>query len=319
MLTRVLVVSEEPFLRPDVLVLAAGGAVGEAWMTGVLAGLEEATGVDFRSVDAIVGTSAGAIVGASLAAGRSPRRPPGTSSRPGGGGAMPADPARRRGGPVPDLAAAWARAMWAASAPLAGPALALGAPVGARARSALLARVPGEGRPIDGLGRHIDERGQRWDGRLRVCAVDRESGRRVVFGRPHSPKATVGQAVAASCAVPWIFRAVRIGDRDYVDGGVWSLTNLDAAPAGRDSEVLCLSVAASLPLALNSPLSFMRAASRSAEAVETLALRRRGASVRTIGPDHEAAEALGVDLMDDSRRGAALAAGYRQGLRIGRD
>src|SRR5439155_20499759 len=133
MLTRVLVVSEEPFLRPDVLVLAAGGAVGEAWMTGVLAGLEEATGVDFRSVDAIVGTSAGAIVGASLAAGRSPRRPPGTSSRPGGGGAMPADPARRRGGPVPDLAAAWARATWAGRAPLGGPALALGAPGGARA------------------------------------------------------------------------------------------------------------------------------------------------------------------------------------------
>jgi len=140
----------------------------------------------------------------------------------------------------------------------------------------------------------------------------------VVFGRPHSPKATVGEAVSASCAVPWIFRPVRIGDRDYVDGGVWSLTNLDAAPAGRDTEVLCLSVAASLPLALNSPLSLMRAASRSAEAVETLALRRRGASVRVIGPDHEAAEAAGVNLMDDRRRAPALAAGYRQGLRIGR-
>jgi NTE family protein len=311
-------VSEEPFLRPDVLVLAAGGAVGEAWMTGVLAGLEEATGIDFRTVDAFVGTSAGAIVGASLAAGRSPRRPPGTSPRPGGGGAMPTDPARRRGGPLPDLAGVWGRAVWAASAPLAGPALALGAPVGARARSLLLARVSGEGASLDGLRRHIDGRGQLWDGRLRVCTVDRETGRRVVFGRPRSPKASVGEAVSASCAVPWIFRPVRIGGREYVDGGVWSLTNLDAAPAGRDTEVLCLSVTASLPLALNSPLSLMRAASRSAEAVETLALRRRGASVRTIGPDHEAADALGPNLMDDRRRASALAAGYRQGLRLGR-
>ena len=39
---------DELFLRPDVLVLAAGGPVGEAWMTGVLAGIEEATGVDFQ-------------------------------------------------------------------------------------------------------------------------------------------------------------------------------------------------------------------------------------------------------------------------------
>src|SRR3954452_12321404 len=77
-------------LRPDVLVLAAGGTVGEAWMTGVLAGIEEATGVDFRRSEAIVGTSAGSIVGAALIAGRSPRRPPGTSRRAGGGGRMPA-------------------------------------------------------------------------------------------------------------------------------------------------------------------------------------------------------------------------------------
>src|SRR5205823_5327351 len=62
-------------LRPDVLVLAAGGVVGEAWMTGVLAGIEAETDIDFRRVEAFVGTSAGSIVAASLAAGRSPRRP----------------------------------------------------------------------------------------------------------------------------------------------------------------------------------------------------------------------------------------------------
>ena len=67
--------SEEPFLRPDVLVLAAGGAVGEAWMTGVLAGIESESGIDFRACDCFVGTSAGSIVSAHLAAGRSPRRP----------------------------------------------------------------------------------------------------------------------------------------------------------------------------------------------------------------------------------------------------
>src|SRR5215207_3359025 len=64
-----------PFLRPDILVLAGGGGPGEAWMTGVLGGIEERAGVDFRAVESFVGTSAGSIVAAGLAAGRSPRRP----------------------------------------------------------------------------------------------------------------------------------------------------------------------------------------------------------------------------------------------------
>jgi len=34
-----------PFTRPDVLVLAGGGLIGEAWMTGVLAGMEAASGL----------------------------------------------------------------------------------------------------------------------------------------------------------------------------------------------------------------------------------------------------------------------------------
>jgi NTE family protein len=302
-------VSDEPLLRPDVLVLAAGGTVGEAWMTGVLAGLEQATGIDFRRTEAIVGTSAGSIVGASLVAGRSPRRPPGTGGRR--GASMPEDRASRAN-PVHALAAA----ALALSTPLAGPALAIGAPAGARARALLLSRLPDKGRSLATLRRDVDGWGARFDGRLRVVAVDRASGRRVVFGRPHSPDATVGQAVAASCAVPWIFRPVRIGERKYVDGGAWSLTNLDAAPAGRDSEVLCLSVAASIPLALNSPFNLLRAAVRSGEAVETLALRRRGARVRVIGPDGEAAAAVGTNLMDARRAPGALAAGYRQGLRL---
>src|SRR4051794_38377303 len=304
-------------LRPDVLVLAAGGTVGEAWMTGVLAGIEDATGVDFRRSEAIVGTSAGSIVGAALIAGRSPRRPPGTSRRAGGGAGMDAGEGTARGGPLRGLVGAAAAGAWAASAPLAGPALALGAPAAARARALLLSRLPDEGRSLSGLRRHVDESGARWDGRLRVCTVDRDTGRRVVFGRPHSPRASVGEAVAASCAVPWIFKPVGIGERTYVDGGVWSLTNLDTAPAGRDTEVLCLSVAAGLPAALSSPFGLLRAAARSGEAVETLVLRRRGANVRIIGPDADAARVIGPNLMDRRRADPALAAGFRQGLRAG--
>jgi NTE family protein len=59
------------FAAPDVLVLAGGGVIGEAWMTGVLAGIEDESGADMRDVEAFVGTSAGAIVAARLAAGDS--------------------------------------------------------------------------------------------------------------------------------------------------------------------------------------------------------------------------------------------------------
>src|SRR5215208_6295255 len=58
--------------RPDVLVLAAGGTLGEAWMRGLLDGAGTAAGVDFRECEYFVGTSAGSIVAAFLAAGRPP-------------------------------------------------------------------------------------------------------------------------------------------------------------------------------------------------------------------------------------------------------
>ena len=48
------------------LVLGGGGAVGVGWQTGLLTGLHEA-GVDLAGANAIVGTSAGALVGALLA------------------------------------------------------------------------------------------------------------------------------------------------------------------------------------------------------------------------------------------------------------
>ena len=59
--------------RPDVLVLGGGGPLGEAWLRSLLAGLEAGSGWDLREADAFVGTSAGSIVAATLAAGRRPR------------------------------------------------------------------------------------------------------------------------------------------------------------------------------------------------------------------------------------------------------
>ncbi len=309
-------------LRPDVLVLAAGGVVGEAWMTGVLAGIEDSSGLDFRRIETLVGTSAGSIVAASLAAGRRPRRP-------GEGPAVTSeDEAWAEGAPAaeddgdgdgPGLLGVAARGAGllagVAGAPFAPFALRAGAPAGALARAALLARVPAGRRSLGALRREVEGSGVRFDGRLRICALDRERGRRVVFGAPGSPPASVGEAVEASCAVPGVFRPVTIGGREYVDGGAWSITNLDIAPVSRDTHVLCLTVAGGVATRA-SAAGLIRLAARPAAALEAAALRSRGAHVEIVGPDAEAAEALGGNLLDPRGSAGALRAGHRQGLRI---
>jgi NTE family protein len=183
-------------------------------------------------------------------------------------------------------------------------------------RALMLRRLPRPQQRLDGLRRQIERSGVRFDGRLRIAAVDLRTGRRVLFGSPGAPAATVAQAVTASCTVPWLFAPVEIGGREYVDGGVWSPTNLDVAPAGRDTHVLCLNPTANL-IGTAGVLSVIRRVSRSAVSIESLVLRRRGASVRTVAPNMEAAAAMGNNFMDRQPRERVLAAGYRQGLAIG--
>jgi NTE family protein len=195
-------------------------------------------------------------------------------------------------------------------------ALGLSTPGGAIARSLLLRRLPSPAQSLNGLQSHIQSLSARWDGRLRITTVDRESGRRVVFGSPGAPDATVAQAVTASCSVPWLFAPVRIGLREYVDGGVWSPTNADAAPAGRGSHVLCLNPTASLA-GTRDAIGVFRRVSRSAAAVEALALRSRGAEVDVVRPSADSAEEMGLNLMDRRRSAKVLSAGYRQGLELG--
>ena len=205
----------------------------------------------------------------------------------------------------------------AAATPLAPMALAAGASGSTALRAALLGRAPGSDTSLTAIRERVDRAGARFDGRLRVVAVDRANGRRVVFGAPGAPAASVAEAVQASCSVPWIFAPVQIDGREYVDGGVWSNTNLDIAPAARATQVLCLNPIASLDIALASPFGMLRAIAGSTAALETLSLRSRGAKVRMIGPGHDIARVMAPNLMDARRRDAVLTGAYAQGLEIG--
>jgi NTE family protein len=289
---------------PDVLVLGVGGTLGEAWLRGVLSGLESASDLDFRRCEYFIGSSAGSIVAAALAGGRRPE----AGDRAARAWADAAPEAATEPGLLGRAARGAGRLGAAAASPLVPVAIAGAAPAGRALRAAALRAVPEATRSLGGLGRHLDALGTRFDGRLRVSAVDRRSGRRVMFGEPGAPRAGVSEAVLASCAVPGIFAPVRIGDREYVDGGVWSPTNLDAAPVGRGSSVLCL-----VPTALEGGLGPLRAFSLTAVAAETLAVRARGAEVRTIVPDAGSAAVMGANLMDAHRSEDVLDAAFAQG------
>jgi NTE family protein len=296
-----------PIIRPDVLVLGAGGSLGEAWMTGVLAGIEASSGLDLRETETFVGTSAGAIVAARLAAGRRPR-PPAKSKR---ATIVPAADALSDGaGQLERLAA---RLL----APATGAVMRLERIPGGLARGGVLALLPAGTHSLADLERSVERLHSRFDGRLRVACVERRTGQRVVFGAPGAPPASVAQAVAASCAIPGYFRPARIGGREYVDGAAWSMANIDAAPAGRRTEVLCLSPTAGLPLSPGSPLGLLRTALRSRQLLEVAALGRRGARLRIVGPGGPAARLMAPDPMNSAGRDVVLRAGYAQGLALG--
>jgi NTE family protein len=289
-------------------VLGGGGTLGEAWMRGLLAGAEAgaASELDFRQCGMWVGTSAGSIVAATLAAGRAPD----ASGRGRPGPAMPSAP-DADGSALSRVTRAVLRTSAPAAALVAPSLLGGTARAGAAARALVLARGPEGHRSLGQLGAFVDRLAPAWDGRLRVVAVDRDSGRRVVFGAPGAPPASPGDAVRASCAVPWVFEPVQIGGRTYVDGGAWSATNLDVVDARPGLDVLVLNPLASLPA--RSTGGAMRAAVRSGAAVEALAVRRRGAHVRIVAPDAASAAAMGPNPMDGSRSAAVLGAGYEQG------
>jgi NTE family protein len=295
----------EPIIElPDTLVLGAGGTLGEAWMRGLVSGLSAASRLDFRDCEYVLGTSAGSIVAATLVSGseleagdRAAREWAAAAGDEGSSSWAAAARAALRAGTV-------------AASPLAPLAFAGLTPAGRLARSAVLAATPRPRGRLDGLAKFLDRLGAQFNGRLRVAAVDRRSGARVLFGAPGAPTSSVRDAVLASCAVPWLFAPVRIAGRDYVDGGVWSPVNLDAAPGGRGAHVLCLA-----PLAGGGPL---RAVTAAALVAEEMALVARGMRLRVVVPDAGSVSAIGGRFMDGARVEAVLDAGFAQGLRLGR-
>jgi NTE family protein len=293
------------------LVLGAGGVLGGAWLTGALHALARETDWDPGSADYVVGTSAGAMIGSLLAAGVPPwfmvahSRGESFEGLTGPDGRPAADADRAAGAVfrihrgLPGIGPGSLRmAFTALSNPLRHTPLQLLAgwlPTG------LISTEPLK----DVVGRAV--RG-RWVEHPNFWAVacDYRTGRRVAFGREGSPSALVADAVAASCAIPGVYRPVEIGGRRYVDGGVCSASSLDLL-AGRGLDlVICLSPLSGAPGTPADPRDWPGALSRRANARrlahESRKLRRLGTQVVAIEPTPDDLRAMGRNLMSAKRR-----------------
>jgi NTE family protein len=75
---------------------------------------------------------------------------------------------------------------------------------------------------------------------LYICAADLYSGKRVAFGHPTAPTVPFPDAVLSSTAIPGFFPPVRLDGRQYVDGGIVSATSLDLATDAGCDTIICI-------------------------------------------------------------------------------
>jgi len=75
---------------------------------------------------------------------------------------------------------------------------------------------------------------------LYVIATDLDTGKRVVFGSPGWQHVPISKAVAASSAVPLLYRPVRIGDQEFIDGAVRGNASLDIAIEAGARLIVCI-------------------------------------------------------------------------------
>ena len=292
------------------LVLGAGGVIGGAWLMGALEALEAETGWRATDAERIVGTSAGAVIGALAAAGV----PPEYMS------------AYAAGETLDDVAEAEARAAATAQRASAGDYHLQWAfpPIGPgswrlamstllqphrHSPAALIAGWLPRGFVSTAPIRAVVETfvGEEWPERYWAVAADYGTGRRVAFGREDAPPANVGDAVAASCAIPGFYHPVTVADRRYVDGGICSTSNLDLLCGLGLDLVICLNPMSSLAQATGgSPADRMAAVMRAAAGRrlghEAGKLRATGTRVLLLQPGEQDVALMGFNLMSGGRR-----------------
>lgn len=282
------------------LVLGAGGIAGYSFHAGAMAALHEATGWDPRTADIIVGTSAGSSVGAVLRGNVSvPELVSRILSVPTDAQGM--DRLRRvagRGQTRID-----ARALLPSSPRYLAREL-IGMPkLDHDVGTLLAAALPPGVLDTAVLGEQADVlHPDGWPERpLWVCAVNLDRGGLTVFGRDRTDT-SVGDAVAASCAIPAWFRPVQVGAHRHVDGGMRSPTNADLLAEEDLDLVVVLSPMSASRFDRRSPLgSFLRFLPSRQLRREVGHLHRADIPTIVLEPDDDIGRVMGLNPMDPTK------------------
>jgi NTE family protein len=288
------------------LVLGSGGAAGNAWLIGIIAGLAEA-GLDMtEAADLVIGTSSGATAAAQVRSGIPPAELLTSVLSP------PVQPVGQNREQPPSLPMATVfermRAIGAAATSAADLRRAMGAfgleseailgPAAAEQRRAMVAarlpRLEWPDRPmiVVAVNAHTGE----------LAAFDRDSGVELV------------DAVTAATALPGMVPTHSINGARYINGGVRSADNADLASGYANVLVLTPFSERSGPL----PPGQFEGLRRSPEwgndlASQVEALREQGSRVEVITPDADSRAAMGTNQMDPATRIPAALAGFAQG------
>ena len=288
------------------LVLGGGGAAGNAWEIGIIAGLAEA-GLDMaEAADLVIGTSAGATAAAQVRSGMPAAELLASVLSP------PVQPAGQNRERPPSLPMATVfdrmRAIGAAATSAADLQRAMGA-FGLESDSTL---EPGAGQRRATVAARLPRR--EWPDRpMIVTAVNAHTGELAAFDRDSG--VDLVDAVTASTALPGLVPTVSINGARYIDGGVRSPDNADLASGYANVVVL-------------SPLGGRSQAPQQAGQFEGLrrppewgtdlasqveALRKQGSRVEVITPDADSRASMGTNQMDPATRIPAARAGFAQG------
>lgn len=267
-------------LRADLsLVLGGGGVAGVAWMTGMLAGLAT-KGLHLADAGTVLGTSAGAIVGAQLTSGISLPELFDAQVNTDHQATMPPTPPNPVSKLLELIAAAQQQSLDPVEQYRAIGRMALGSHTILEKdwRSAIGEILPNHQWPV---------RNDLW-----AVSLNADTGETELFRRRSDVELVA--AVAASCAIPGVFPPITIGRNRYMDGGIRSATNLDLA-----ADTPATIVIAPMP----DPVLRIHADAR----------RRRGQRILVLTPDCVSHDAFSVNPLDPAIRASAASAGFEQG------
>ena len=304
------------------LVLGAGGVMGGAWLTGGLEAIARETGWDPATAEYVVGTSAGSMMGALLASGVPPWFMVAHSKGDSFEGLTGAD---GRPATTADRAAGATFKLHKGLPPM-GPgswkliANSLTAPNRSTATALFAGWLPRgfiSTEPLKDTIRRVVPSGWADHPNLWIVACDYATGRRVAFGRDDAPNAPTSPTPWPPPArSPASTAPSRSAGRRYVDGGLWSTSNLDILRNEQLDLVICLNPTSSLhPTLAWNPAERIAAATRAMSGKrlgsEAKKLRAKGTGVVLIQPTAEDLEAMGPNLMSRRNRNPVIETAIR--------